>query len=175
MRLTGCLLITTAAIGLAGCSTLVSVHPFIAGPQAVFDPALVGVWAGDNNDALYVIRQDGNSYKIRRMEGTDATSFSAQLFKNGDLRILDLMSAADDPFQLAVHTPLRVWVEGATLRFATLDSAWLMENARKQLAVEDVGDRALITAPGDAVLRFLITYGGADNAYGKPSVLYKQP
>jgi hypothetical protein len=50
-----------------------------------------------------------------------------------------------------------------------------MENARKQLAVEDVGDRALITAPGDAVLRFLITYGGADNAYGKPSVLYKQP
>jgi hypothetical protein len=66
-------------------------------------------------------------------------------------------------------------VEGATLRFATLDSAWLMENARKQLAVEDVGDRALITAPGDAVLRFLITYGGADNAYGKPSVLYKQP
>jgi hypothetical protein len=60
------------------------------------------------------------------------------------------------------------------LRYATLDSGWLKENARKQLAMQDVRDRALITAPGDAVLRFLATYGGADNAYDKPTVLHKQ-
>jgi hypothetical protein len=69
---------------------------------------------------------------------------------------------------------MRVWVDGTTLRFATLDSAWLKENARNQLAIEDVGDRAVITAPGDAVLRFLLTYGAADKAYEKPAVLQRQ-
>ena len=174
MKISGILLTLAAALTLAGCSTLVSLHPFVTDQQAVFDPALLGIWVNAADDEMYVIRQDGNSYKIRHIRDTESQSFSAQLFKAGDLRILDLVSAADDPFQLAVHTPMRIWIDGTTLRFATLDSAWLKENARKQLAIQDVGDRALITAPGDAVLRFLIAYGAADNAYGKPDSLHKQ-
>jgi hypothetical protein len=174
MRLTTTLILAAAAIGLTGCSTLVSLHPFVEGQQAVFDPALLGVWAEDNNGAYYVVRQDGEGYKIRRIQDNDAANFSAQLFKAGDLRILDLVSATDDAFQLTVHTPMRVWIDGATLRFATLDSDSLKDAARKQLAVQDADDRTLITAPGDAVLRFLINYGSTDNAYGKPSLLHKQ-
>jgi hypothetical protein len=167
-------MITAAAIGLAGCSSLVSLHPFVEGQQAVYDPALAGVWAEEKGDGLLIVQQDENAYKIRRVGGNESQTFSAQLFKSGDLRILDLVSANDDPFQLAVHMPLRVWIDGTDLRYATLDSGWLKENARKQLAMQDVRDRALITAPGDAVLRFLATYGGADNAYDKPTVLHKQ-
>src|SRR5207247_1218955 len=115
----------------------------------------------------------GDSYKIQRIERSETQSFSAQLFKVGDLRILDLVSAVEDPFQIPVHTPLRVWVNGTTLRFATLDSAWLKENARKQLAIQDAGDRALITAAGDAVLRFFATFGASDDAYSKPSELHR--
>ena len=174
MKLANLLMIATATLGLAGCSTLVSLHPFLSDQQAAFDPALVGVWAEEKGDAILIVQQDDTDYKIRRVESNGTQSFSAQLFKNGDLRILDLVSGNDDPFQLAVHTPLRVWIDGATLRYATLDSAWLKENARKQLAVQEVGDRTLITAPGDAVLRFLVTYGVTDNAYSKPSVLRKQ-
>ena len=175
MRIIGALLTAAAAFTLAGCSTMVSLHPFVTDQQAVFDPALVGVWAKAGSDELYVVRQDGNGYKIRRIDNSNSQSFSANLLKVGDLRILDLVSETDDPFQLAVHTPLRVWVEDATLRFATLDTAWLKENARKQIPIEDAGDRALITAPGDAVLRFLTTYGVAANAYEKPVTLQKQP
>src|SRR6516225_4278518 len=107
MRLTTTLLLAAAAIGLTGCSTLVSLHPFVEGQQAVFDPALVGVWAEDNNGAYYVVRQDGEGYKIRRIQDNDTAVFSAQLFKSGDFRILDLVSATDDAFQLTVHTPMR--------------------------------------------------------------------
>jgi hypothetical protein len=140
---------------------------------ATVDPAMTGAWE-DSDGTLYLIKQDGKGYNIRCVEKNGVTSYSAQLYKNGDLRLLDLISANDDPFQLAVHTPMRVWVDGTTLRFATLDSAWLKENARNQLAIEDVGDRAVITAPGDAVLRFLLTYGAADKAYEKPAVLQRQ-
>jgi uncharacterized protein YceK len=173
MNLTGILLTTAAAIALAGCSSMVSLHPFITGQQATFDPALAGVWMDDKDDEVYTVRQDGEGYKVRYVHGSDVQTFSAQLFKIGDLRILDLVSTADDPFQLRVHTPLRVWIDGATLRFATLDSAWLKENAGTQLAIQNIGDRTLITAPGDAVLRFLVTYGAAENAYRKPAELHR--
>ena len=174
MKLTGSLLAITAAAALSGCSSLISLHPFVTGQQAIFDPGLVGVWAESGKDDLYIVRADGKGYKIRHVHEADTESFTAQFYRVGDLRLLDLVSASDDPFQIAVHTPLRVWIDGSTLRFATLDSDWLKENARKQLAIQDVGDRALITAPGDAVLQFLITYGAGDNAYGTPVSLQKQ-
>ena len=170
MKIAG-IALTMAAIGLTGCSSLVSLHPFVGEQQAVFDPALAGAWGPAGEDEFYFIRQDGNGYAIRHVEGSHTTKFSAQLFKSGDLRILDLVADSEDPFQVQVHTPLRVWADGRTLRFATLDSAWLKDNAQKLLATENVGDRVLITAPGDAVLRFLIGYGASDQAYSKPAVL----
>ena len=174
MRIANLLLTVAAAASLSGCSTLVSLHPFVTDQQAVIDPTLLGVWAKANGDDLYIVRQDGSHYTIRHVDKSDSRTFSAQLLKVGDVRILDLVSTNDDPFQLAVHTPMRVWVDGATLRFATLDSDWLQENAHKQLAIQEAGERSLITAPGDTLLRFLIAYGTADNAYGKPEVLEKQ-
>jgi hypothetical protein len=154
---------------------MVSLHPFVTGQEAVFDPALVGVWANAAGDELYVVRRVLNGYRIRRIDDSGSQSFSANLLKVGDLRILDLVSDADDPFQIAVHTPMRVWVDGATLRFATLDTAWLKENARQQIAIEDAGERTLITAPAESVLCFLMTYGAVDHAYEKPVTLQKQP
>lgn len=175
MRFIGALLTAAAVFTLAGCSSLVSLHPFVTGQQAVFDPALVGVWASADENEMYLVRQDGNGYKIRRVENSGTQNFSAHLLKIGDLRILDLVSEADDPFQVAVHTPMRIWVDGATLRFATLDTASLKDQARLQIALEDMDKHALITAPGDVVLRFLTTYGAADDAYDKPVTLQKQP
>src|SRR5215471_13245818 len=173
MKIASFVMIVSAALSLAGCSSLVSLHPLVTDQQAVFDPALIGVWAEEKGDTIFVVQQDDKTYKIRRIENGSTQTFAGQLFKSGDLRILDLVSANDDPFQLAVHTPLRIWIDGSKMRYATLDSAWLKDNARKLLAVQDVGDRALITAPTDVVLRFLITYGATDAAFEKPSVLLK--
>ena len=51
------------------------------------------------------------------------------MIKAGDARILDLTPAEEDAFQVPAHTPMRVWVEGATLRIAFLDSKWLVAHA----------------------------------------------
>jgi hypothetical protein len=99
---------------------------------------------------------------------------NAKMLKVGETRILDLMAEDEDPFQIAAHTPLRVWLEGATLRMAFLDSKWLREHASAQLAVRELDKRLLIMSPGEEVTRFLPTYGADDRAYGKPTVLTKQ-
>ena len=78
----------------------------------------------------------------------------------------------DDPFRIAVHTPVRIWVDEHTLKFIWLDSKWLRARAREQLAAQDMGDRLLITSPGDALTKFLLLNGGDDRAYeGTPSLL----
>jgi hypothetical protein len=129
-----------------------------------------------DDDDLYIVRQDGNGYTIGYSEKKSSAVYKlkAKMLKVGEARILDLTPAEDDAFRIAAHTPLRVWMEGAALRIAFLDSKWLREHVSGQLAVQEVGDRLLITSPGEEVTRFLLTYGGDDRAYGKPTVLTRQ-
>jgi len=173
MRILQTLLLTAAAIGLAGCSSMVSLHPIVPEAYATFDPALIGLWA-DKDDSLFLVKQDGRGYKIRFIDSHDGTNLSARLYKAGDLRMLDLVDIGDNAFQLKVHTAARVWVEGGTLRLAWLDTAWLKEKARKCLAVQDAGESALVTTTGDTFWRFLLTYGADEQAVGKEIVLQRQ-
>jgi hypothetical protein len=182
MRVSRCIrinwMLSIAAVWMCtGCSQLISLHPFVTEQDAELDPRLPGVWTGGQGDELYIVRQDGNGYTISYSEKSSAGTYKlkAKLFKTGETRILDLTPAEEDAFQIPAHTPLRVWMEGATLRIAFLDSQWLRGHAGAELAVQDMapdtGVRVLITAPGDAVTRFLLTYGGDERAFGEPIVL----
>ena len=57
-------LVLTSAITLTGCSTLVSLNPFVTDEQAVMDPALLGIWTNQDGKETYWIRQDGAGYSI---------------------------------------------------------------------------------------------------------------
>jgi hypothetical protein len=157
-----------------GCSEMISLRPFVADSEAIQDARLPGVWL-DGDDPMYIVRQDGNGYIISQSDKSSPVIYKlkAKMLKAGDARILDLTPAEEDAFQIAAHTPLRVWIDGATLRVAFLDSKWLREKAGAQL-VTQAGDRLLITSPQEDVTRFLLTYGGDDRAYGKVTVLSRQ-
>jgi len=159
----------------SGCSELISLHPFVTDNEATLDARLLGVWT-DGDNPMYIVRQDGNGYTISHSDKSSPAVYKlkAKMLKVGDARILDLTPADEDAFQIAAHTPLRVWMEGATLRLAFLDSKWLREKAAAQLATQQEGDRLLITSPQEEVTRFLLTYGGDDRAYGKINVLTRQ-
>jgi hypothetical protein len=160
-----------AAFTLTGCSDMISLHPFVAEKEAVVDGRLAGAWFED--DDLYVIRQQDKGYAITYSDknGSKPYRLEALLFKVGDALILDLTPAEEDSFQVPAHTPMRVWLEGATLRIAFLDSKWLVAHATAELATQQVKGRTLITAPSEEVTRFLLTYGADSRAFGKPSVL----
>jgi hypothetical protein len=161
------------AITLTGCSSLVSLNPFVTDQQAVMDPALLGVWSSQDGKDVYWVTQDGTGYDIRYLSdsGDHSLALKGRLMVAGDLKLLDLVSANDDPFQLGVHTPMRVWTEGSTLRMAFLDSGWLKEQAGRQLPTAPVKDRILITAPSEAVGNFLAKIGADPKAYDEPEVL----
>jgi len=156
---------------MTGCSSLVGLNAFVTDPDAVQDPALAGVWSGDNGNATYLIKQDGSGYAITYAEKSEATNFKAQVMKAGDAELMDLVCVDERPFFLPVHTLVRVWSGGNSLKFAFLDSDWLRLQAAKQLATSPNGDRTLITAPGDAVRSFLLKYGVDEKAHGEPEAL----
>lgn len=161
------------AILLSGCSTLVSLNPFVTGEQAVMDSALLGIWSSQDGNDTYWIRQDGTGYAIRYSslsDSPDTYQFKARLMISGDVKLLDLVSAKEDPWQLAVHTPVRVWTEGGTLRVAFLQSDWLKEQARRLPALP-INDRTLMTSPGEAVGDFLVKIGSDPRAFDEPEVL----
>jgi hypothetical protein len=160
------------AITLTGCSSLVSLNPFVTGEQAVMDPALLGIWTNQDGKEAYSVRQDGTGYSIRYLsDSSDAYQFKARLMVTDDVKLLDLVSANEDAFQIAVHTPVRVWTEGGTLRFAFLQSDWLKEQAGRQLPTVPVKDRTLIAAPSEAVGNFLAKIGADPKACDEPEVL----
>jgi hypothetical protein len=174
MRISELVLALAGTLMCTGCSELISLHPFVTDKDAALDARLPGVWVDD--DDLYIVRQDGNGYAISYSDKKSSAVYKlkANLLKVGEARILDLTPAEEDAFQIAAHTPLRVWVEGATLRMAFLDSKWLREHASAELAAQELDKRLLITSPQEDVTRFLLTYGADDRAYGKPTVLTRQ-
>jgi hypothetical protein len=178
MRILQLTLALAGTLMCAGCSEMIALHPFVADGEAVQDARLLGVWVDGSGDKepMYIVRQDGNGYTIGRSDNDSPAIYKlkATMLKVGDARILDLTPADEDAFQVAAHTPLRVWMDGATLRMAFLDSKWLRDHASAELAVQPAGDRLLITSPQEEVTRFLLTYGGDDRAYGKTTVLSRQ-
>jgi hypothetical protein len=74
---------------------------------------------------------------------------------------------------MAVHTPLRLWTEGNTLRFAYLQTGWLKEQAGRQLPTVAATDRTVITAPGEAVRAFLVKVGSDSKAGDEPELLHR--
>ena len=170
MRLTQ-LAVFAITLTLTGCSDMVSLHSFVNEKEVVLDEHIAGVWLGE--DDMYVVRQEGKGYAIAYSEkkGSNSYKLDALMIKAGDALILDLTSAEDDAFQIPAHTPMRVWVDGPSLRMAFLDSKWLREQALAELATEEVNGRLLITSPGETVTRFLLTYGADSRAFGKPIVL----
>jgi hypothetical protein len=160
------------AITLTSCSKLVSLSRFVTDEQAVMDPALLGIWTSQDGKDIYWVREDGNGYSIRHLDDSSGSQeFKARLRVADDFKLLDLVSANEDAFQIAVHTPMRVWTEGSTLRMALLDSDWLKEQSGKQLPTSPVNDRILITAPSEAVGNFLAKIGADTKAYGETEVL----
>jgi hypothetical protein len=174
MRISQVVLALAGTLMCTGCSEMISLHPFVADGEAVQDARLPGVWL-DGEDPMYIVRPDGNGYSISLSDKSSPAVYKlkGKMLRVGDARIVDLTPAEEDAFQIAAHTPLRVWIEGATLRVAYLDSQWLREKASAELATQ-AGDRLLITSPQEDVTRFLLTYGGDDRAYGKITVLSRQ-
>jgi hypothetical protein len=165
------LALALACATLTGCAKLVSLNPIVTDEQAVMDPALLGIWTDQDGKETYWVRQDGTGYSIRYFSDSETYQLKARLMVADDVKLLDVVSANEDSFQLAVHTPVRVWTEGSTVRIALLQSDWFTQQATQQLPTAPAKDRTLITAPSEAVRNFLAKIGADPRAFDETGVL----
>ncbi|HLJ47527.1 MAG TPA: hypothetical protein VKU01_16040 [Bryobacteraceae bacterium] len=174
MRFPALILALTGAMFLTGCSNLVSLNPFATDKDSTFDPALTGVWH-DSDDDTYIVKRSGDHYGITYIDKSeDVMKFEAWLFETGDATLLDLVSKKDAPFHVPAHTPLRVWIDGATLKFAFLDSDWLRQQVAQELTAQTIDGRVVLTAPNVSARAFLAKHGADTRAYGEIATLQKQ-
>ena len=158
------LVVAAATTVSAGCAPpMAALHAFAVDGNAAFDPALGGSWTSGNDEPI-LIRMDGAGYRITFFEKNRSTTFRARLLRIGNAEILDMTCEPPSGFMLSAHLPVRIWIEGDTLRFALLDTAWIKDLVRRELAWEEEAG-LVITAPGDQVARFLEAYGGDERAY----------
>lgn len=72
-------------VAMTGCSSIVSLQPFVTENDATTDPALPGTWMDAEGKDTFVIRQNGAGYVFTYIEkaGT-AYKFDGRLRKMGD-------------------------------------------------------------------------------------------
>ncbi len=171
MRSASLVLALTGAMFLTGCSSLVSLNPFVTETEAKFDAALAGIWH-DGDDDSYIVKRSGDHYGITYIDKSgDVMKFEAWLFEAGDAKFLDLVSKKDAPFHIPAHTPVRIWVDGNTFKFAFMDSAWLRQQAAQELAAPTFDLRMVMTVSSDSARSFLTKYGADGRAYGEIATL----
>jgi hypothetical protein len=176
MRYPALILALAGAALLTGCSSLISLNPFVADAQTVTDPALVGTWksADASEKGRLAIEQRGSVYAIR-MEGDEKPMhFQGRLTRVGDAELMDVACTDEHDLAVAVHLVVRLWPSAGRLKWAYLDSDWLRAQAKQALATQPSGGDTLITTPGDPVPQFLKKFGADPRAYsGEPNQFVK--
>ena len=176
MRYPMMLLALAGASLLTGCSSLISLNPFITDAQATTDPRLAGTWKNPNADDkdAFTIEQKGSRYVIKfTTEKSETTTFDARVARIGDMEFMDLVDTDDNPFVVPVHMLIRVWMNDGKLQWAILDSRWLREQVKDLLPTQENEDRTLITTQGSTVTELLQKFGAEERAHGDTNDLVK--
>ena len=116
-----------AAVLVVGC--VPSIHPLYTEGDLVFEPALVGLWAEEDDDDRWVFRKSGElEYELTITEDGTPGDFEARLLQLGSHRFLDLYPE-EPPLEngfytfhlLPIHTFYKFQIEGDMVRIVGLD------------------------------------------------------
>jgi hypothetical protein len=156
-------------LGLAGC--VPSLHPLYTEEDLIFDPALLGSWAGRDGKGSWEFSKAGEKeYKLVDLdEQGKKGEFSVHLLKVGDQRFLDLFPLDPELKQndfyrihlMPVHTFLRVRQERDSLRVSILNYDWLQKLLKENpgaIKHEVVDDSVLLTAKPKELQAFLLKH-----------------
>jgi hypothetical protein len=176
MRYAALVLALAGAALLTGCSSLISLNPFVADGQTTTDPRLVGTWigAGSDDKSGMAIQQKGPIYTIHYSDEKDSIDFECRLTRVGDAELMDVITTSGLAFGIPVHMAVRVWPESGKLKWVFLESDWFRQQAKQSLATQPSSDATLITTQGDPVVQFLKKFGADARAYGETNVLVKK-
>jgi hypothetical protein len=158
---------------LAGCDTptpsVLSLEPVATDQELVAADGLTGTWlAGEETCVIRRDKDNAGGYEILYLSGGSPAGFDGRVFRVGEAVLMEVTPGSNDnDFRVPGHALARIWVNGAELKWAFLDSDWLKQQASQLLAHHQADNKMLLLATGPAVHSFLNKYGADDKAYGK--------
>jgi hypothetical protein len=145
----------------------------------VFEPALLGVWAGKDETTLVFEQSDAQSYTLIYTEKGESARFAAHLMRLGDYLFLDFypeLPETKNRFYLAhllpVHTFGRVALAGEELRISMADAGWFQEHLTIRHEEFKKGNEreVVITAQTQRLQSFVLEHAENPKAFGDPDV-----
>ncbi len=170
---------------LSGC--LQTFYPLYTDKTKMFEPALLGTWAEENDEHWTFEKGKEQSYIVRLTKDRDTVGeFTAHLVRLKNYLFLDLFPAplfeserekSNYAFHfIQVHTISRLWLAGDTLRLAMLDSDWFRRNLKnRKVALPYIkrDEQLLVTASTGELQKFVVRYAEDSGAFPNPGVFVK--
>lgn len=180
-----------ALLLLAGCLPT-SLNPLYTDKDIVFDPALVGTWAGENSpEETWTFRADGEKkYKlVLKDEEGKSGEFEVHLLKLGGQQFLDLFPGETgfkdwnkmDTYKIhfiPAHSFLKVERITPDLEVSQMDLEWLQKFLQKRPSAikhEVLDGRIVFTAPTRELQKFVVKHLKTAGAFGEVSKLRRKP
>ena len=184
MKRTALLSMLSFSLMLAGC--VPSLNPLFTEKDLTFDPALVGVWAEqDDSQETWAFEKAGEKqYKLVYTENGKAGEFQVHLLKLGNTLYLDFFPESDglkeskrNDFYLSHFVPGHMFAKVTqlepTLRMALLNPDWLKKLLEKNpKAIDHQGineERIVLTASTMDLQKFV--QANSSEAFGDPATL----
>ncbi len=164
-----------------GCPTR-SLFPLFIENDFVFNPSLIGTWIDVHKEegTLTFQQSDHNRYTIMscNLSDGDTTVFEAELGKLGKSWFLDSYIAGQmhNEFVIPVHFISRIWINGDTLQYATLNSDYLeqmIDNGELQIPNVNYDGDILLTASTEQLQQLVLRFTDDEKAFDKPVVLIR--
>jgi len=175
------------AVLMLGC--VPSWNPLYTDKDVVFDPALIGVWATDNDKESWDFSKDGEkAYKLVQIDHDGhRAEFAVHLVKLKDTRFLDLYltKATDAKFNglaafslLPAHLFLKVQQIGPVLQMAVMDPDWLkeyLEKNPKAIRHEKLEEGRIVLTAATADLQKFVLEHAKEKLFGDTADLKRKP
>jgi hypothetical protein len=193
MRIIKCMVVLALTIGALSC--VWSLQPFFEDSDLVFEPWLVGTWAGPDGKDTWTFEkaQNGDEYVLvyhqaeyepdgafsgKKTVPGDTVRFQVRLGRLGGHIFLDFFPEQkgnpwthNDLFNwhlIRAHTICRVWMQKDDLRLDWLDEDWLIkavESGKVTIAHAQAEDGLVITAPTKELRQTVLKYAEDNEAF----------
>ena len=174
----------------SGC-LVVSISPLSTEKDAVFEPAIVGVWNGSPTEQYVVSRLGEKAYKVEVNDGKTKMTFVGHLVRLDGVLFLDMAASTEwnelgvprdaagtlNDWFLPLHFYVRVSQITPSLSVSAVDETWFKGYLKEHptaLAHTFHDSNVVLTGSTQDIQKFFRAHANTLGAFEKPTVLTRQ-
>jgi hypothetical protein len=177
MKLLKYVLVATLAAVSLGCPTR-SLYPLFTDKELEPLPAITGTWTSEKGDVFTFLELKDKSYDVVWYSKGEAEVYKAYLGKIGKHRFVDSYPGGQqyDHHLVQAHIITKIWLDGDSLHFASLESDWLkkmIESGKVQIPHVTLEGDIILTASTPELQQLVLRFADDDGAFPRWSDLVR--